>query len=265
MSLQRDLPAPRAEEPQQEQHRRSVGDDEAGGDAGEAEARDRPDAEPEGAAQHDLQRRSGEQRQRGHAHVARAAHDRGEGVEQPGEDRGRQRDARIGQGFVEHRTGAAEGAKDRRAEDQEEPAEEQPGRRPDHHRVERQRIGALDVAGAERAGDRRGDAAAHGPGREHLHQHDHGEHQRDGRQLRRAEDADIGRLADRHRGDHQHRRQVRQGQAQQRRQDRPLQQSVAASPRWQLPSGRAGREARGPAVRCHHSGSAPGARTWART
>jgi len=45
---------------------------------------------------------------------------------------------------------------------------------------------ALTVAGAQRAADGRGDAAAHRTGRQHLHQHDEGKDQGDGSELRSA-------------------------------------------------------------------------------
>ena len=45
-------------------------------------------------------------------------------------------------------------------------------------RVQHQRVGVVAPAGAERARDRRRDAAAHRAGRQHLHQHEAGKHQR---------------------------------------------------------------------------------------
>ena len=135
-------------------------------------------------------------------------------------DRCRQRDVGVDERLAEHVVGTTQRAKDRLAAGQEDRAEGCARRAADDDGVERERLGARSIARAQRPTDRRGDATAHGPGRQHLHQHDHGENEGDRRQLRGSQDADVGRLADRHQRHDQHGGQVGQRQAQQRRQDR---------------------------------------------
>ncbi len=101
----------------------------------------------------------------------------------------------------------------------------------DRQRMQRQRSGPGIVAGAERAADRRGYAAAHGARRQHLHQHDHGEDESDGGKLGGAEHADIDRLGDRHGGHHQHGREIWQRQPHQGRQYRRVEQRVGRADR----------------------------------
>jgi hypothetical protein len=60
----------------------------------------------------------------------------------------------------------------------------------DSKRVQRKRVGARAASGAQRAGNRGRDPAAHSASRHHLHQHQHGEHQRDTAQSVSAELAD---------------------------------------------------------------------------
>ena len=79
-----------------------------------------------------------------------------------------------------------------------------------------QRVGIRAAAGAQRAGDRRRDAAAHRAGRHHLHQHQHREDQRHAGQRVGAELADEVGLDQADGGlDHHHqhvgRREAQQG------------------------------------------------------
>jgi hypothetical protein len=81
--------------------------------------------------------------------------------------------------------------------------------------VQGKRLGARQVAGSERPADRRGDAAAHRPRRQHLHQHDQRKDQRDGRQRRGSKDAHVYCFEDCHQRENQHGRQIGQGEPQQ--------------------------------------------------
>ena len=137
------------------------------------------------------------------------------------------------------------------AEQQHDGGEEQSAEQADHDRVQRQRRRAVAVAGAERAADRRRNAAAHGARRHHLRQHHEGEHQRDRGQRFDAETADIGGFGDRHQGGAEHRDDIGKRQLQQRRQDRRRQQAVGgdagrgarrAGPRWSCVTGHSSRQ-----------------------
>ncbi len=126
---------------------------------------------------------------------------------------------RVGDRLGEDRPAAAQRIEDVFAEQREGNGEEDARDRSDRYGVEGQRCRARHVARAECAADGRRDAATHGAGREHLHQHHHRKHERDGGEFDGAEDADVGRLADRDERRHRHGHQVRYGEAQQRRQD----------------------------------------------
>jgi hypothetical protein len=86
----------------------------------------------------------------------------------------------------------------------------------------------------ESARDRGGDTAAHGARGHHLHQHQHGEHQRHAGQRIGAELADEIRLDEANRRLHQHHEHIRRGESHQRAEDRALEQHagsrVEASP-----------------------------------
>ena len=71
--------------------------------------------------------------------------------------------------------------------------------------------------------------AAHRSGRQHLHQHDQRKDQGEGRERRGSEDADVNGLEDRHQRDHQHGREVGQGEPQQGRQDRARDEGISAA------------------------------------
>ena len=168
---------------------------------------------------------------RGHPHVARAAHDGGQRIDEPDDDRPGQCDAGIDERLLEHRALSAEHREDAAPEGDEQHREDEARHGADRQRMQRQRSGPGIVAGAERAADRRGHAAAHGARRQHLHQHHHGEYQGDGGKLGGAEHADIDRLGDRHGGHHQHGREIWQRQPQQGRQYRRVEQRVGGADR----------------------------------
>ncbi len=98
----------------------------------------------------------------------------------------------------------------------------------DRDRMQHQRIGIVAPPGAERARDRRGDAAAHRAGRGHLHQHHDREHQRHAGQRIGAELADEEGLDQPDRGLRDHHHHVGRGQPQQRRHDRRFEQAPGA-------------------------------------
>ena len=98
----------------------------------------------------------------------------------------------------------------------------------DDGRVQRKRCRAIAIAGAERAADGGGDAAAHGARRHHLRQHGEGKDQRDRGQRLDSKPADIGRLGHRDQGAAEHGDRIGKRKPQQRRQDRRHQQAVDA-------------------------------------
>ena len=101
-----------------------------------------------------------------------------------------------------------------------------PGADADHGGMQRQRRGAVAIAGAERAADRGGNAAAHRARRHHLRQHHERKHQRDAGQRLGAEPADIGGLGNRNQRGAEHRDRIGDRELQQGRQDRRRQQAV---------------------------------------
>jgi hypothetical protein len=92
--------------------------------------------------------------------------------------------------------------------------------------MQRQRRGAVAIAGADRPADRGGNAAAHRPRRHHLRQHHEGKHQRDAGERLGAEPADIGGLGHRNQRRAHHGDRIGQRELQQRRQDRRDEQAV---------------------------------------
>jgi len=103
----------------------------------------------------------------------------------------------------------------------------QPEAGADQQRMCRQDAGAFLVAGAERTGDRRRHAAAHGAPR-HGHGQDHErKHQRHRRQRLGAEPADVGGLGDGDAGAGAERDDVRPCEPQQRAQNRAVDQRIS--------------------------------------
>ena len=216
--------------------------------AGDAERREWADAE-------DQQRRQRHQHHDAHAdhqcrnkHIAGAADDARQAVEQPKQHAAGKHDVRIGHGRVEFAARAAERAIDRSAEAEHDAGEQRAERNMDDHSVHRQRIGLVAPAAAERARDRRRDAAAHGAGGDHLHQHDAGKDERHARErigpeLRYEPGFDQSRGCLRHHDQHIGPRHPQQG-----RNDRPVQQHAR---KRTDPGGRTdGRLARGEVHRC---------------
>ena len=185
-----------------------------------------PRPEAEHAAEHDLQRRREQADQRRQLHVAGAAQDRGQRVHQPRHHRAAEEDLRIADRLRQHVAAPAEQFQQRRAEDQHAEDEAQAEAEPDQQRMRGQRRGAVAVAGADRARDGGGHAAAHRAAR-HRHGQDHErKHQRHRRQRLDAEPADIGGLGDHHAGAGGQRDHIGPGQPQQRAQDRAVEQRV---------------------------------------
>ena len=127
-------------------------------------------------------------------------------------------------------------------------------------RVQHQRVGVVAPAGAERARDRRRDAAAHRAGRQHLHHHEAGEHQRHAGQRVGAEARDPPGLDQAGRGLRQHHQDVRPGHAQQRRHDRAVQQAARARAHRRRRAAVAAGAAQRPAARRRGRSSAAGLR-----
>ena len=94
--------------------------------------------------------------------------------------------------------------------------------------MEYQRIGVGPASGAERAGDRGGDPAAHGARRHHLHQHQHGKDERDAGQRIGPELGDEIGLDEPDRGLHEHHQDVGRGEPQQRSEDGSLEQQAGS-------------------------------------
>ena len=196
------------------------------GDAAHAECRDRAEAETERAAENDLADRGGKHQQRRQLHVAGAAQDSGHRVHQPRQHGAAKEDLHIGHRLRQYIAAATEQLQQSPAEDQHAQHEDQPEADPDQQRMRSQRRGAVLVAGAERARDGRGHAAAHRAAR-HGHGQDHErKHQRHRRQRFDAEPADIGGLGDHDAGGGAECHDVGPGEPQQRRQDRAVQQRI---------------------------------------
>jgi hypothetical protein len=94
--------------------------------------------------------------------------------------------------------------------------------------MQHQRIGIVPPPRAQSAGNGRRDAAAHGTGRGHLHQHDHREHQRHARQRIGAQLADKVGLDKPNARLRQHHQHIGRSQSQQRGRNGRLQQHAGA-------------------------------------
>ena len=167
-------------------------------------------------------------RQRGHEHVAGPADDTGQGIHQPDQPNTGEHHVRIEERRLERFPLAAERAVERSAEGQDEDGETKAEQQVDDDGMQHQRVGVGAASTTERAGDGRGDAASHSAGGEHLHHHEHGKDQRHAGQRVSAEMRDPPGLDESGRGLRQHDQNVRPGQAQQGRNDRPLQQQARA-------------------------------------
>ncbi len=161
-------------------------------------------------------------------HVAGAADHACERVHDPEQHDAAEHDVGIDERGLERGTLAAKQAIERAAPHQHGDRERRADEQIDDECMQHQRVGLLALAGAERTRDGRGDAAAHRAGREHLHQHHAGKHQRHAGERVGAELADPVGLDQAGRGLRAHHQHVRPGHAQQRRHDRPLQQQARA-------------------------------------
>ena len=143
------------------------------------ELRQRPPAERKPAAQHGMEQRPGAEPDSRRGHVAGAADRGGKQVGDPHGNAAGEDDDGVVDGAVQHGAGAAERREDRPREQAEQQQIEQRHDRGDDRAVAHQGVGPVPVAGAERPRDRRGDRAAHGAGRHHLHHRMDGEDQGD--------------------------------------------------------------------------------------
>src|SRR5262249_39695820 len=146
--------------------------------AGDAERRERADAEDQQRRQRHQHHDPDADHQCRNKHIAGATDDARQAVEQPEQHAAGKHHVRIGHSRVEFAARAAERAIDPSAEAEHDGAEQSAERNIDDHGVHRQRVSLITPAAAERARDRRRDAAAHGAGGDHLHQHDAGKDER---------------------------------------------------------------------------------------
>ncbi len=123
--------------------------------------------------------------------------------------------------------GAAERAVELRPEQERAGHEDQAGNNRDDDRVKKQRVGIVAAPGTNGAGDRGGNAAADAAVRHHLHQHEHGEDQRDAGECFCAEETHVKSLGDADERLRDQHRDGRHGKAQHGRQDRPFEHRLA--------------------------------------
>ena len=193
------------------------------------ELRQRSQAEHQRPRQRHVHQGGGAERERRQQHVAGAAQRAGERVGEPHQDGAAEHHVRISHGIAEGRILRPEQPVHRPAEAAQQQGEGDPERQGDRQRVNHQAAHRDKVARAERARDRRRDAAAHRAGGSHLQQHQQREHQRQARERHGPEPADEPGVADRdHRLEH-HQQRSRGRQAQQRRQDRRREQALDAA------------------------------------
>jgi hypothetical protein len=220
--------APRQDVPGEHRGARSVEQEERHAAAGNAERRERADAEDQQRRQRHQHHDADADHQCRNKHIAGAADDARQTVEQPEQHAAGKHDVRIGHSRVEFAARAAECAINRPAEAEHDGAEHSAERNMDDDGVQRQCIGLVAPAAAERARDRGRDAAAHGAGGDHLHQHDAGKdeghaRERVGPELRDEPGFDQSRGRLRHHDQHVGPRHPQQG-----RNDRPMQQHARA-------------------------------------
>ena len=120
-----------------------------------AQARERAEAETQRAADRDLQQSDKKDRRRRHQHVAGAADDGRKRVDEPYRDDAREHHVRVSHRLRECGALPAKQPIDGGTRAQEERREGEPGECADHDGMNRQRVGALLIAIAERAADRR--------------------------------------------------------------------------------------------------------------
>ncbi len=194
--------------------------------AAQAELWKRAKAERKRAAEADLDCGGGKHQRRRQLHVAGAAQDRRTRLHQPRNHGAAEEDIHVAHRLVQHASASAEKGQQIASECQHHDSEGEAEADGDHQRMQRQRRRAVVVACAERACDRRRDAAAHrAAGHRHRH-HDEREHQRHRRERLGAEPADIGGLGDHHGHACAERKRIRRRHLQQPRQDRIVEQRI---------------------------------------
>jgi hypothetical protein len=216
-----DVPAQRRGTARVEDHQRRAA-------AGHAELRNGPNAEDQKWGKRHQQHHAAADHQGRHQHIARAADHARERIHEPQNDVAGERDVGIGQRGFQRGALAPHGAIKRPAEDQHEGGEEQAERQVDDHRMKHQRVGVIVPPGTQRPGHGRGNAAAHGPTRDHPHQHHRWKHQRHAGERIGAKARDPPGLDQPGRGLRQHDQDVRPSHAQQHRHDRVVQQAPGA-------------------------------------
>ena len=194
--------------------------------AGDAQARQSGEAEDQRGRQRDEDRAAAEGDHGRQHHVAGAADDAGQRVEQPDGDRAGEDDAGVRHRRLQGTVARSHRVVERPPAGQDDGGEHAAEDERDHDRVGHQRVGVGTATGPQRARHRRGDAAAHTARRHRLHQHDERERHRDPGQGVGAEAADEvrlqhvdGDLGQQH--DHARCRQPQQGHR-----DRSLQQAA---------------------------------------
>ena len=180
----------------------AVGDQQADGGAGHAQAGYRAPAEDQRRAQHQVDQRRQHQQQRRQQHVARAAHHGAQHVGGPDDDGAAEQHVGIGQRRVERRAAPAHGRVHAAAEAEQHERERGRQHAGDEQRLLRQAAGLIAAPGAQRACDGGGDGTADAAARHLHHQHRQRKDQRDARQrvgAQLAEDVAVVADDDRHR------------------------------------------------------------------
>ena len=166
-----------------------------------------------------MQHRREREHDRWREHVPGAAEDARESIGEPHRRGAGEQQVRVRERFGERRVLAAEQPVDRRAAGEHQRGEHKPERGGEDDRVHRQPAGEVGPPGAERARDRRRDAAAHRAGGGHLQQHHEREDEREAGQRRRPEPADEDRVADADGGLERDQHHAGQGEPRDRRDD----------------------------------------------
>jgi hypothetical protein len=198
------------------------------GATGNSKLRERTPAENEARRYRDQRRCPGARHDGRHRHIAGATDHIGQRIEEPDQDCAGEDDVGIGQCRAERGPASAHRAIEPWAAAKHAKHEGEPQRHRDRERVEHQGIGIVAATSAQRTGDRRRDAAAHGPCRHHLHQHHHRKHQRDARKGGGPELTDEISLDQPDRSLCPHHQHVRRGEPQQRRGNRLFEQRACA-------------------------------------
>ncbi len=135
---------------------------------------------------------------------------------------------RVGERLRQRVALAAEQAIESVAEGEQQCGERQSAAERDDERVRDEALGRVLAARAERARERRGHAAAHGAGGEHLHQHHQRKDERQAGERRGAQAPDVVGVGDRHRGLKERERRPGRGEARERRDDGVVEKALRA-------------------------------------